>query len=473
MLAAALVCSANLTGCTSSDEPAKGRAPASPAAPSSVQTDFSAGRSTPVAEPIYPKYGNPAVDVLHYGLDLAWAKDTRQLTGQATVHLRATTAVDAITLDFSDAYAIDAATVDGRRVTAKVEAGKLTVPAKIAADGNVTLVVKYHGEPATLPMPSHRGDSEPLGLTITSEGALWTMQEPYGAATWYPANDIPSDKALYDIAVTAPDGWTAVASGSPKGRTGNTFRFAATDPVASYLTTLAVGPYEQETATGPHDLPLSLWYQRGRHDRALPALRKLSSVIAWLEQRFGRYPFQSAGVVMVPSESAMETQETITMGSEISDDTDVVEAVLLHEFSHQWFGDSVTPSTWTDLWLNEGFATYAQALYAADRGGRSISDWEQTSRRNDGELRRKIGPPGSPPADSFAESNVYLCPALMLRQIHKQIGDDAFFTLAREWVAQHRNSVQDRRAFVAFVNKQTGRDFTALINSWLDSPTTP
>lgn len=472
-----------LAGCSPDKSPSTNASPSGPAAsPSAAGPNYeswSAGKSSPVADPLYPAYGHADVDVLHYGLDLAWAPETKTLTGQATLRLRAVSDLTAVKLDFSAAYTIDAVTLNGATVTGVVTDGDLAVPGTVAKDAFATLVVKYHGTPTTVPMPSHRTDTEPLGLTVAKDGGLWTMQEPYGASTWYPANDQPSDKALYDIAVTVPEGWSAVASGTAKPQEGNTFRYAATDPVAAYLTTLAVGKYQKETVEGPHGIPVTYWFRQGTDDKQLPVIRTSPQLLTWLEAKFGPYPFPSAGLVMVPSASGMETQQMITMGtpdygsSKPAEIAKYFEDDLLHEYAHQWFGDAVGPASWKDLWLNEGWATYAQHLYSNERDKITAKQWEDWARGVDSRLRGKLGPPGNPKAENFAESNVYMCPALMLHQIHKQIGDTAFFALAREWAQQNRNSTQDRASFIAFVNKQTGKDFTALINTWLDSPTTP
>jgi aminopeptidase N len=482
-LSAALVggCT-SLAGCTSSSttwkpRPSSAAAEASPSAAGTSYGTWDAGRSTPTADKIYPKYGNAAVDVLHYGLELTWAPDTKTLTGRATIQLRAAADLTAIMLDFAGSYAIETMTLDGAAATGSVTDGKLSVPASLAKEKDATLVVKYHGTPATVPMPSHRSDVEPLGLTVTDDGSLWTMQEPYGASTWYPANDQPSDKALYDIAVTVPAGWAGVASGTPQGQDGNTYRYTSSDPVAAYLTTLAIGKYQKETASGPHGVPITYWFRPGVDDSVMKVVRRSPTYLDWLEKKFGPYPFPSAGVVVVPSKSAMETQQMVTLGDKITakstDDINALDADLLHEYSHHWFGDAVTPSSWLDLWLNEGFAEYAQALYTNERDNVSAARWEQWARTADASLRSRLGPPGSPRADSFAESNVYVCPALMLHQIHKQLGDGAFFALARDWAQQHRGTVQNRSTFIAFVNQHTGKNLTALINTWLDSPTTP
>jgi aminopeptidase N len=133
----------------------------------------------------------------------------------------------------------------------------------------------------------------------------------------------------------------------------------------------------------------------------------------------------------------------------------------------------VTPATYRDLWLNEGFATYAQQLYAADRGYQSLASWRAAALRSDGSLRRRYGPPGAPLANQFAQSNVYQCGALLLQAIADRVGQRELVALLRDWVAAHRDGTVDRAAFVAFANRYTGTDLTRLINSWLYSATTP
>ena len=473
LVAAALAVTILLSGCD--NKPVAGAGPSS-AAPTAAAIDYSAwakGTSRPVADPLYPRHGNPALDVLHYDLKLSWAATTKTLTGLATIQLRPAADASEIKLDFKP-YTLDKVTVDDVAAEAKVTAEKLVVPVPVTKDKPVTLAVAYHGKPATTPMPSHRGDAEPLGLTITKEGGLWTMQEPFGAYTWYPANDQPSDKALYDVSVTVPSGWSGIAAGTPVGRQGDTYTYQSAEPMATYLQTLAVGKYRKISATGPRGIPLTYWYRPGVDDKKVPSLKKSPAFLSFLEKRFGPYPFASGGIVLVDSASGMETQQMITMGGKIKKfDAPFFEEDLLHEYAHQWFGDAVTTSTWTDLWLNEGWAMYVQMLWEQQVYKFDDKALEQYLRKADAELRKKLGPPGHPQAANFAESNVYYCPAAMLKELNDALGDAKFFALAKAWVQTQKGTQQDRASFIAFVNKQTGKNFTKLINTWLDSKSTP
>lgn len=457
-------------GCTASD-------PAPTPAPSATvdYTVWSAGRSTPVADPLYPEKGNPGLDVLHYGLDLDWQPTTKVLTGLATLRIRPVTDAPEIRLDFTG-LTVDRVVVDGAAATGSVSAGKLVVPAPVTADRPVTLTVAYHGTPKAVAMPSHRGDAEEgIGMRAGEDGTLWTMQEPWGALTWYPVNEHPSDEALYDMAVTVPRGWTAAANGTPGKVDGDTYHYSSADPVAAYVTTLSVDRYRKVEMTGPRDLPITNFVKPKTDDRYLPVLKRTPELLSWLEERLGRYPYPTAGVLMNDSISAMETQQMLSMGRGVFRKTELeyFEAVLIHEYAHQWFGNAVTPSTWTDLWLSEGWATYIQYLYEQKLYGFDDAYLKKYLRKSDAEMRASVGPPGKPKAGAFAESNVYQCPAAMLRELHEDLGDEKFFALATAWAAGNRNRSQNRAGFITFVNTRTGKDYTTMINTWLDSPTTP
>lgn len=464
VLAVALV---TLAGCTSD--------PTRPESDTPQRRDpvdrVGTGRSEP-AEPFYADFGNPEIDVLRYDLRLTWSPGERSLTATATLDIRIARPTAVIPLDFDGGLVVDNVALGGNLVDATQRADDLIVPAGATLDAGtkVKLSVRYHGNPQPADAPMVRAPS--LGLFTSPDGAAWAIQEPYGAFTWFPANDIPSDEAHYDTAITVPRGWAGVSSGAFLGSSRNdngtaTYRWRTVHPVATYALAFAVGRYELHTDTMADGLRIRYWTTAEGGAAALRRARRSPALISWLEQRFGPYPFAYAGVVDIPARQGLETQTMITLnlGAPVE--------VLLHEYAHEWFGNSVTPRTWQDLWLSEGFATYVQMMYEVDKLGASAAEAVAHWRAVDGQLRAKHGPPGHPKPGHFASRNVYYCAALMLHELRGELGDERFFDMMRAWAQQHSGSHQDRQSFTSWLNGYTGRDLTALVNRWLDSPTTP
>jgi aminopeptidase N len=380
-----------------------------------------------------------------------------------------------VTLDFSSQLSIDGVTVDGRPATGQRHGDWLTIPVgrRMAKDATAAVVVRYHGQPRQASFHADRADTQRLGFAVRRDGSAVALQEPYGAFAWYPSNDQPSDKALYDVAITVPKGWAGVSSGTFQGKAtrgdATVYRWHTGDPMAAYLVTFVADRLTMVRQTGPHGLPLTYWFRAKDRKKNIATLRESPKIIAWLEKRLGPYPFPSGGAV-IAGDSGMETQQMITMSSGQPAN------VFAHEYTHQWFGDAVTPRTWQDVWLNEGFAMYFEMMYFAEHDPRALPfDQIMNNVRHtmDGSLRRKYGPPGHYKKGAFTSPNVYFPPALMLHQIRQRVGDKKFFAMLRGWVKNNRGTNQDRAAFTKWVRQSTGKDLTALIDRWLDSKTTP
>ena len=431
-------------------------------------------RSTPVEDPYYPETSNPEVDTLHYGLDLTYTG--RRLTGVATVTFRTTERRDDVRLGLSGALRVAGIAVDGQRADFTRSGDALIVTAASLSDGRVhTARIRYSGVPRPTSAPSGRGDlAGGLGWTRSADGTVHTFQEPYGAFTWYPVHDHPSDKALYDARIRTRSPAVGVFNGQLTGRRsvgGTTVTsWHVDEPVASYLVTIAIGPYREYRDRVSQDRTIAYWLMP-QDRRLLPKLRREGrSAYAWLTDTAGPYPFSTLGVVVVGGESAMETQTMITMSRGAVERPD---AVLQHEMAHQWYGDSVTPRDWTALWLNEGWAMYMQQAYERDLRRYTYAGGIEFWRDLDNQSRQQSGPPASYDPQTFGDLNVYLGPALMLDRIRMRIGDAAFARLVKAWPVEHENRNVDRETFTRWVNAKTGRDLTPLIDTWLDSPRTP
>ncbi len=428
--------------------------------------------STPTEDSVYPDIGDPGVDSLHYDLDLAWTPDTRVLEGRATVTLRSTGDSDHLQLDLGAALEVGAVTLDGADVAFEHTGDHLVVSAPVVTDERYTLVVDYAGTPEPAAAPTTRSDFSTTGWTITPEGETWTMQEPYGAFTYYPVNDQPSDKALYDFTITVPSPWTGIANGELVDQSDEggltTTKWHLASPAASYLVTVATGDYTRTTNTSASGTEISYWVPTDRPAYA-EGLTGAAAGLDWLEAKLGPYPFDSLGFLLVDSLSGMETQTMITLGTT---DYTTSEAVLVHEMAHQWYGDEVTPDDWRDLWMNEGMAMYLQGVWQAEQDGRSVDEVMDDYAQIEGSMRSASGPPGDYDPTQFGEGNVYYGPALMWHELRKQVGDEKFWQVVRDWPESASMTSTGRAEFLPWLVEQTGVD-QQFFDDWLLSPTTP
>ena len=417
---------------------------------------------------VYPDVGDPGVDALHYDLHLSWEPRTETLTATETLVLRATRTAGHLQLDLAHQLAVGHVWLDGRRVSFTHPGKDLVVQTPVSRGDRHVLQLTYSGTPEPVVAPTDRGDFETTGWTTTDDGSVWTMQEPYGAYSWYAVNDHPSDKAFYDLTIDAPKSMVGVANGRLESRRTvgdrTVTHWNLPEPAASYLITIAIGHYTETTDTGPHGLPISYWTPSDRPG-LIRGLRYTPQAIAYLEAKVGRYPFPTLGVLVVPSNSAMETQSMVTLGMQ---SYSLSRDVLVHELAHQWYGDEVTPDDWSDLWMNEGMATYlAEANWTADhRPGQRTSILRDWNRIAPG-LRSRYGPPADYAPASFAEGNAYYIPGLMWDTIRQRLGDPTFWRLAARWPRSHRFTSQDRDSLAAWWSRQSGQDLRPLIHRWL------
>jgi aminopeptidase N len=431
-------------------------------------TAYDAALSTPREDSVYPKVGDPGVDALHYGLQLRWDPTHSHLTATESVLFRAAATADHVQLDLARQLDVGKVWLDGEPVLFRHDAEDLVVLAPMTSGDRHVLQLTYSGTPEPVRAPTDRADFNTTGWTTTADGSVWTMQEPYGAYSWYAVNDQPSDKAFYDISISAPSPMVGVANGRMLARTsqgGRTVtRWQLADPAASYLVTLAIGRFTETHDTGPHGLPITYWTPSDKPS-TLARVRYAPQAIAYLESKVGRYPFPTLGVLVVPSQSAMETQSTITLG-----DTRyaLTRDVIVHELAHQWFGDTVTPSDWSDLWMSESMALYlAEGSWTADHGPDSLNRILHGWNVQAAFMRSMWGPPARYHPGSFGEGNVYYLPALMWDVVRQRVGTGEFWRLAREWLATHRFTSQDRQTVIAWWSRRTGQDLRPLFHGWL------
>ncbi|PZF95603.1 M1 family metallopeptidase [Micromonospora deserti] len=426
-----------------------------------------------LGDPYVPGAGNGGYDVAHYRLAVRYDPPTDRLTGRAAVTATATTPLSRFNLDLVG-LDVAAVRVDGAPARHERDGDELVVTPRdgLRRGSRFTVEVEYAGVPTAKP----DGQLGSGGFLHTDDGAV-ALGQPYSAATWFPVNDHPSDKATYDIEVTVPDGLAALSNGVPGGRTSaggwTTWRWAEKAPMASYLTTLVVGDYRVETGTHagrpivtavPASLPAT-------GPEAL-SLARTGEIADFLASRFGPYPFDSYGGIVVTDSRlgyALETQSRPVYGPGFFRGGRPNYGVVTHELAHQWFGNSVALSRWSDIWLNEGFASYAEWLWEEHDGGRTAqrsfeleyaaTDWSR--------------PSVDPGRSHLFGTAVYKRGALAVHALRRTVGDDTFFRILRTWTAERRGGNATTEDLVALAERVSGRSLRPLLDAWLVGGTAP
>ena len=329
-----------------------------------------------LGDPLFPSLGNGGYDALHYTLDLSADLQKNTISGTVTMDAQATQALSAFNLDFWG-FSINAVSVDDEPADYHRQSAELTiVPATPLAQGDrFTVSVTYSGTPRGVNVVSIPGLG---GWTDYGTGAF-VASEPAGAEAWYPVNDHPLDKATYTFRITVADPYVVAANGVltqtiDHGDT-STYVWEMRQPMASYLATVDIDQFVLKTSAGPDGLLIRDYFPPDVVDSAVQTFSRTANMIAFFNDLFGPYPFDAYGVVVADTRIpfALETQTLTLFGNNEVGESGRGEMVVVHELSHQWFGDSVSLANWKDIWLNEGFATYASWLwYEHSRGPQAL-----------------------------------------------------------------------------------------------------
>jgi aminopeptidase N len=425
-----------------------------------------------LGDPYFPRYGNGGYDARHYALRVKYDPATDRLSGTATIDATATDDLSSFNLDLSG-LTVHEAVVDGAAARHARQSDELVITpaAGLRRGATFRVEITYDGTPAALSRPGLGA----TGFLHTADGAF-AIGQPQAASTWYPVNDHPLDKATYTIELTAPERLAAISNGVLTGSVASagwkTSTWEVRQPMASYLSTVAIGNYR--VTTGAHKGKPLVNAVAGSLPRgpADAAMELTDEVADFLEERFGPYPFDAYGGIVIDDERisfALETQTRPIYAASFFDAADGT-WVVAHELAHQWFGDSVSIRHWKDIWLNEGFATYAQWLWVEHRESRTAQ--QQFDAEYDS-LQTWETPPAEPGAGQIFSAAVYRRGAMAVHALRKTVGDDDFFRILKTWATEKRNGNATTAEFIAVAERVSGESLRPLFDAWVYGKTKP
>ncbi len=422
-----------------------------------------------LGDSLFPDLGNGGYHVSHYLLDLAVDIAGQTISGTATLTAQATQDLTGFNLDFAGP-AIRSVTVGGQPAQNSRSGRELSITpaAPLSAGQPFTVSVAYGGQ-----VEAGQDQTAPglIGWIFYNDGA-YVASEPDGARYWYPVNDHPCDKATYTFRITVPQPYIVAANGLLQSKTDqdgtSTYLYSARDPMASYLATVDVGRFITQTQTGPNGLPIHNFFPADVAQTMEAGLADTPQMIEYYSSLFGPYPFEAYGVVVAGAGEgfSLETQTLTLFTRGFVDSPQQVEMVAAHELAHQWFGDSVSLAQWKDIWLNEGFATYAADLWLEHQSGRGALDQAMRDLYST-VASRNLPPPGLPDSRSLFGRSVYFRGALTLHALRLRVGDDRFFRILRAYADRYRDGNASTADFIAVAQETSGQDLGQFFQDWL------
>jgi aminopeptidase N len=246
-----------------------------------------------------------------------------------------------------------------------------------------------------------------------------------------------------------------------------TYIWEATEPMASYLAAVNIAEYEIETEQGPDGVLIRNYLTPNFPEALKGSINKTADMMAFFNDRFGPYPFEAYGTVIVDiPDSTFVALETQTLSQHAQSKLALSESVVAHELAHQWFGNSVSLENWQDIWLKEGIATYSDWLWMEHTEGAEALD-EKIHRVYQAESWPATHPLGNPSPDNLFTSKVYDRGALTFHALRLRVGDEVFFQILQMYTERFRYGNASTADFISVAEEVSGQDLGEFFDSWL------
>ena len=442
------------------------------ALPTTLESTATAGGRS-IGDPYAPELGNTGYDVQRYTLNMTLDPAVATLISAVTIDAVATMPdVAEISLDFVG-FDIEQVTVAAMPVPFTRVDEKLVValPRPLAEGESFTMTVTYQGMPVKELSP-YVGFAEALGLHFVNNESIYVLSEPDGARYWFPGNDHPRDKATFRFELTVPEGLTAVANGrlldeqsgaSQSLPGGSTFVWEHNYPMAPYLAIVAVGVYERIDEVAPGGVPLRHYVFPELRSEFETAAAVTGDALAWMSDLFGAYPFEAYGYVTadVPGVS-LETQTMVLLSRNM-----IGRNTIIHELAHMWFGNWVSLDSWSEMWRNEGFATYVTLMWQHRDDPEELELEIEAIRAAVAENEPQY-PLGNPPPERLFGFNTYFKGALLVHALREEIGDEAFFAGLRAYFQRYGGGSASDAEFQAIMEEAAGQSLDSFFAEWLN-----
>lgn len=426
-----------------------------------------------------------SLDVLHYDLDLTLNPGPRTLSGTVTMRFSPTAPLSSLKMRLHKALTSTAATVDGVPASPRRKGADLTFvfSSPLVQGSTHEVSVTYSGSPQTT-------DQMGGGMIYGSHNGTpvaATLSEPFDSYAWWPCVDDVRDKSTMGMSLTVPAGMVGTSNGLLVETRANadgssTFRWQENYPIANYLVAASVTDFAHFSDTytsrdGTVAMPLEYYVYPEHEADARLLFARVPDMIGTYADLCGEYPFlaEKYGMVAFPWGGAMEHQTLTSMCADCTWGDEDQDGIYAHELSHQWWGDDVTCGTWNDIWLNEGFATFFEALWLSHSYEIPMGDllyYYYDDGVYDGYLGGTVYVKnGNNPFGDVGA--IYLKGAWVLHMLRKVMGEEAFWGALRDYRAAHASGNAITSDLRAACEARYGAPLDWFFDQWVYTPKRP
>ncbi len=413
-----------------------------------------------------------SIDIFHYNLLLDLNTEEKILSGTATLTAVKNLKLDlgaeiSIELNLYDNMIIKSLKVNGSETEYLRNKNKIFIQPTEDLTDTFEIEIFYYGT------PKRSGFDGFVFGEVNGQSLVYNISEPIYAPTWFPCDDDPSDKAMLDIEITNDSQFVSVSNGNLKNvkAKGNkkTYHYQTEYPISTYLIAVYSAPYKSffdvyKGLDGNDSMKIEYYVMPEHFEQAKIDFAEHIDVMKTLSEIFGEYPFikEKYGVAeFLWNYGAMENQTITGVGYAFVSGYDFFKDTYVHELAHHWWGNSVGPKTWNDIWLNEGFATYSEALYAEAKHGKNALTSKMQSKFSDN-FRGTL----YAPKDLFGET-IYEKGAWVLHMLRYEIGDSAFFKSLNSYYDLYKYSNASVEDFKSVCENVSGINLDKFFDQWV------
>jgi len=413
-------------------------------------------------------FSDRVIDILHYNLTIDLFPAEKILKGKAVITgLLSDNNLKQIKLDFHDNMLIKSLLLNNNEVKFYHNKSSLIINTFDQIIDTFVIEINYEGTPKRLGFASF------VFGEINGRSLVYTLNEPNYASTWFPCNDIPDDKALLDIKITSDSQNVSVSNGILIGidTLGNrvSYHWKTIYPISTYLICIYSSNYvhfnDYYVTASDDTMQIKYYSLPENYEKAKIDWEDHPQMLKVLSSLFGEYPFikEKYGVAeFLWRYGAMEHQTITGIGTNFISGKKFFTDTYVHELAHHWWGNSVGPKTWKDIWLNEGFATYSEALYNEFLYGKNALVSTMLSKVSESFNGRLYDP-----IDDLFSPTIYNKGAWVLHMLRNEVGDSSFFAILRGYYNKYKYSNASTQNFIEVCEEFSGKNLSDFFNHWV------